>query len=349
LKTRSPVSQDDRKYQRSKTDRSFPVAEIKNQMSAFLAPFAAAVPSLIFLLMLHESKFIPYECASSDSTAARRIRKIMLRFIFLSLILFCIASPSFAATNVVEESFQRGVAAFRRGDYATAVNEWHPLAEQGHAEPQFALGLMYAKGQGVPQDFKEAAAWHRKAAEQGHAAAQYTLGFAHYVGQGVQKDYKEAATWYQKVANQGIAEAQSNLGAMYKKGEGIRQDYQEALKWFRRAAERGNRNAQGYLGSMYAEGNGVPQDYKESIKWFRKAAEQGSRSAQGNLGVMYAQGRAVPQDYVYGHMWLTLAGMNGDQDAVKNRHMIESRMTKSQTDEAQRLARDWISKHRNVR
>ena len=32
----------------------------------------------------------------------------------------------------------------------------HPAAEQGHAEAQFTLGVMYATGQGVPQDDVEA-------------------------------------------------------------------------------------------------------------------------------------------------------------------------------------------------
>jgi len=48
-------------------------------------------------------------------------------------------------------------------------------AEQGHAEAQFNLGLMYIDGQGVPQDYTQAAQWYRKAAEQGDATAQGML------------------------------------------------------------------------------------------------------------------------------------------------------------------------------
>src|SRR5712691_8471260 len=48
-------------------------------------------------------------------------------------------------------------------------------AEQGHAEAQFNLGLMYIDGQGVPQDYTQAAQWLRKAAEQGDATAQGIL------------------------------------------------------------------------------------------------------------------------------------------------------------------------------
>ncbi len=55
--------------------------------------------------------------------------------------------------------FQEGNAAFRRGDYATALRELRPLAEQGDADAQFSLGLMYTKGQGVPQDYTVALKW----------------------------------------------------------------------------------------------------------------------------------------------------------------------------------------------
>ena len=54
--------------------------------------------------------------------------------------------------------------------------EQFKAAEQGQAEAQYTLGFMYAKGEGVPQDYAEAMKWFRKAAEQGHAEAQHNLG-----------------------------------------------------------------------------------------------------------------------------------------------------------------------------
>ena len=47
-------------------------------------------------------------------------------------------------------------AASIRGDYETAFKEYELLAKQGNAEAQFFLGLMYAMGQGVLQDYKMA-------------------------------------------------------------------------------------------------------------------------------------------------------------------------------------------------
>ena len=51
--------------------------------------------------------------------------------------------------------YEEGVAAYGRGDYATAVRLWRPLAQQGDAEAQFNLALMYFEGKGVPQNQAE--------------------------------------------------------------------------------------------------------------------------------------------------------------------------------------------------
>ena len=96
---------------------------------------------------------------------------------------------------------QKGYAAFSTGDYATALQEWRPLAKQGHAAAQFSLGVMYGNGEGVPQDYTEAVNWHRRAAEQGQAFSQYSLGWIYQRGEGVPQDNILAHMWY----NIGIA------------------------------------------------------------------------------------------------------------------------------------------------
>lgn len=58
-------------------------------------------------------------------------------------------------------------------------------AEQGNADAQNNLGVMYYFGYGVPQDYKKAFEWYTKAAEQGNAKAQYRLGDMYYFGYGV--------------------------------------------------------------------------------------------------------------------------------------------------------------------
>ena len=65
-------------------------------------------------------------------------------------------------------SYQKGMDAYDRGDYDTALKEFRPLAEQGYPLAQATLGLMYAEGEGVAQEYQEAAKWIRLAATQGN-------------------------------------------------------------------------------------------------------------------------------------------------------------------------------------
>ena len=80
------------------------------------------------------------------------------------------------ATVAAADSYEDALSAFMRKDYALAAQLFRPLAEQGNAKAQYNLGLMYDKGQGVPQDAQEAVKWYRKAAERGFAKAQVNLG-----------------------------------------------------------------------------------------------------------------------------------------------------------------------------
>ena len=54
---------------------------------------------------------------------------------------------------------------------------------------------MYDNGQGVSQDYKTAAKWYALAAEQGDAEAQFNLGVMYFKGQGVLQDYVTAHMW----------------------------------------------------------------------------------------------------------------------------------------------------------
>ncbi len=64
-------------------------------------------------------------------------------------------------------SYQEGCVVYERGDYDTALKEFRPLAEQGHAEAQYNLGVMYVQGQGVPKDYVLAHMWLNLAAGKG--------------------------------------------------------------------------------------------------------------------------------------------------------------------------------------
>ena len=116
-----------------------------------------------------------------------------------------------------KDDFQDATDAYKRKDYETAYKLILQLAEQGNANAQFNLGIMYEHGQGVPQDYKEAVKWYRLSAEQGNASAQSNLGVMHNDGQGVPQDYKEAFKWFSLSGSNGYKDAVINRNIIEKR------------------------------------------------------------------------------------------------------------------------------------
>jgi len=136
----------------------------------------------------------------------------MNRLLILPVLLFTllVGNPASSA------DWEKGLTAYNRDDYATALREWTPLAKQGDARAQYNLGVMYDNGQGVSQDYKTAVKWYKLAAEQGYAPAQFNLGFMYDEGQGVPQDYKTAVKWYRLAAEQGNYSANNFLKRLEK-------------------------------------------------------------------------------------------------------------------------------------
>ena len=122
----------------------------------------------------------------------------------------------------------------------------------------------------------------QKAAEQGLAEAQNVLGVMYLHGRGVAQDDQQAVAWFRKAAEQGDVDAQGRLGGMYFHGRGVAQDDKQAVAWTRKAAEQGDAKAQGRLGTMYFHGIGVAQDYKLAYVWSSVSAANGGVEAATN-------------------------------------------------------------------
>jgi TPR repeat protein len=209
---------------------------------------------------------------------------------------------------------------YARGDGVTQDNKqalalFLKAAQKNYAEAQYYAGLMYVSGQGVPQDFDTSLAWFRKAADQGNTAAQYQLGLMYLKGQGVAQSAKEAIAWYKKAIEKGYAPAQFDMGVLYEAGQGVPQDLAMAATMFKRAAEQGAPAAQAAIGRLYFWGLGVPQSYAEGLSWWRKSADQRYAVAQYYLGDCYQFGRGVPQDFKEAVTWYTRAADQGEARA----------------------------------
>jgi TPR repeat protein len=113
-----------------------------------------------------------------------------MRVLLLAVVvIFALAAPTRA-------DVEDGLAAAARGDYATALKEWLPLAKQGNADAQYNLGKLYWRGLGVPKDYVEAVKWYHRSAEQGHPEAQFELGLKYENGHGTEMDLVQAHMWY---------------------------------------------------------------------------------------------------------------------------------------------------------
>ena len=270
-----------------------------------------------------------------------------LLFLFISFfsISATTAQAQFVASVLESETFTKNYTQFSKRKLLKLVSE-------GDAEAQYQLGLMYEKGQGVEQDYKEAVKRYKQAAKSGHtqaqfnlaqihysiyknhaeaikgytkaayagnAEAQFKLGLMHEFGQGVEQDYSKSYEWYRRAAKQKHAASMYRIGVAYENGQGVQQYYLNAQLHYERAAEAGNVDAQLKLGQMYAEGNeDVKKDIEKSIKWYTQAASNKSVTAHFQLGLMYAEGKDVKKDIGKSIKWFKPAAEAGNTEAQFN-------------------------------
>jgi uncharacterized protein len=150
--------------------------------------------------------------------------------------------------------------AYQQKDYATALKEFTPLAEQGNQDAQLFLGKMYM------------------------------------MGQGVLKDPDQAIKWLKASALQGNADAQFFLGAMYLLPH---KDITEGVKWLRLSAEQGQQDAQLLLGKSYLQGDKeLPRDPIQAEMWLRLAAKGNLEFYQTEL--LAAEGQMTPEQIAKG-------------------------------------------------
>ena len=234
-----------------------------------------------------------------------------------------------APGNAFGQSYEEGRSAYVRGEYTRAYEILLPLAEQGNADAQTILGIMYDYGHGVPQDEVKALDWYLRAASQGEPAVQYKVGDRFFRGIGTEQNYREALEWWELAAGGGHSDAQFNLGLMYYRGLVTKPDFIQAADLFRRAALQENSYAQYSLAVMYSFGEGVDKDYTEARNWLEKSAKQGLAQAQFNLGVFFENGYGVAKDMGTARTWYERAAA---QDLAEAKSKLAGLDTTTDTD-----------------
>lgn len=117
------------------------------------------------------------------------------------------------------------------------------VSEVGDANDCYRIAEAYYYGNGVVQNYDEAAKWYEKAAQMGHQEAQCDLGNCYYYGEGLPENYERSVYWYEKAAEQGNVRALYNLGNSYYYGEGVAQNRGLAMAYYDRAAALGSTHA----------------------------------------------------------------------------------------------------------
>lgn len=241
------------------------------------------------------------------------------------------AAPSRQDTAALEKCY----LPFAIKNYREAREACRKPAESGDARAQYNLGVSAR----VLQLFPEAVQWTQRAAAQGLPEAQLHLGLLYHRGQGLPQNSAKALQQFEQAGAQGLAEAQFMAGSMYYQGDGMPRDFERALRWFSQAAEQGHGQAQLYLGRIYSQGEGLAADLVAGRKWLLAAAKQRVSEAQYRLGMMYAKEGDVGADDVQAYVWLSLAAAGGNSAAAAPRDKIARKLSGEQLANARQRAR----------
>ncbi len=192
------------------------------------------------------------------------------------LLLICLC---FSLETQADGRLAPGFAALERGQPKTAARSWQMLADQGVAEAQNALALLYQQGSGVPKDVAKALQLLTDASAQGLSIAKYNLGLTYYEGIGVKIDYGKAITLFLDAANDEIAAAQYMLAVIFFMGHGTDPAIDDALHWLNLAARQNYPEAQLMLAQLYLTTISGEVRLKEAYIWGTIAYENGMEEA----------------------------------------------------------------------
>lgn len=156
------------------------------------------------------------------------------------------AFASAVPAQAQQPSVKAGIEAWQSGDYATAINNWRPLAEKGDADAAFNLGQAYRLGRGVVVNLGAAQTWLGRAADKNHLDAQTTLGLL-----------------------------------LFQNGNRV-----GGLRWLKMAAERGEPRAMLVYGTALYNGDGVARDPVKAYAYVSRSAAQGLPPAKETLAEM---------------------------------------------------------------
>jgi len=195
-----------------------------------------------------------------------------------------------AGITTVQEMTNAAILHCMRGESWQALRLFQEILEVDgdNALAKYNLGVIYAQGEGVEQDFAKAAELFQQAHALGNSDATANLGVMYEQGLGVEQDLERAVELFREAHAAGDATATSNLGVIYEQGKGVEQDFGRAAELYKQAHAAGNTDATLNLGKLHERGKGVEQDFAKAITLYLQAHAAGNPDATFNLGVLYS-------------------------------------------------------------
>ena len=112
------------------------------------------------------------------------------------------------------DSYKKGMAAYERQDFGTAVRYLTEAAARGYAPAQYQLGECYRMGAGVKVNEEMAFSLYKLAADQYYANGLLWVGYCYHHGIGVAQDYDLAGEYYVAAQKAGHKNADDRIGEL---------------------------------------------------------------------------------------------------------------------------------------
>lgn len=175
-------------------------------------------------------------------------------------------------------------------DWTKAVEMLQRSADNGNADAQWELGLMYEYANHVGKDEVKALDLYRKSADAGSPIGLYLVAHCYQHGIVVEENQAMSDSLYAQSFDQLMLLAPEEdiyvlnfVGSAYYWGDGVKADREKAFGYYLTSAKKGNPETQYKIGTCYETGQGTTQDSQQAMLWYRKSAEQGYPEAEERL------------------------------------------------------------------
>jgi TPR repeat protein len=183
------------------------------------------------------------EVVKQANAARDRLGGTKVRWALMLLLLCLITAATTVHAAPRSPGVQEGIAAYKSGAFAIALQRFEPLTKAGNPEAAYWMGRMYQDGLGVKKDVDKAVTYFKQAAKKGWRDADLRLGEIYFHGTDVIQNFALARKWLERAAYSGDPLAQRDVGKLYAEGWGVQKDPVWAYVWYEIASRLGDHEA----------------------------------------------------------------------------------------------------------